>query len=110
MDQKNGLFKYNCLISLNYSLHTRENEKTKLLIAEQHQHVVEKEAETERRKAVIEAEKVAQVARITFDQKIMEKESMKKISEIEGMIELLLPVFELSKNKWLSHGQPGYNF
>lgn len=30
-----------------------EAEKTKLLIAEQRQHVVEKEAETERRRAVI---------------------------------------------------------
>lgn len=31
----------------------REAEKTKLLIANQHQRVVEKEAETERKKAVI---------------------------------------------------------
>ncbi|XP_072038530.1 erlin-2-like [Amphiura filiformis] len=74
-------------IRKNYEL--MENEKTKLLIAVQHQHVVEKEAETERRKAVIEAEKIAQVAGITYDQKIMEKESMKKISEIEDQTHLL---------------------
>lgn len=32
----------------------------------------------------IEAEKVAQVAEITYGQKVMEKETEKKISEIEG--------------------------
>uniref|UniRef100_A0AAV2MPS3 Uncharacterized protein n=1 Tax=Knipowitschia caucasica TaxID=637954 RepID=A0AAV2MPS3_KNICA len=60
-----------------------ESEKTKLLISQQTQKVVEKEAETERIKAVIEAEKVAQVAEIKFSQKVMEKETEKKISQIE---------------------------
>uniref|UniRef100_A0A6I8NVN2 Erlin n=1 Tax=Ornithorhynchus anatinus TaxID=9258 RepID=A0A6I8NVN2_ORNAN len=60
-----------------------EAEKTKLLIAAQKQKVVEKEAETERKKAVIEAEKTAQVAKIRFQQKVMEKETEKRISEIE---------------------------
>ncbi|KRX19368.1 Erlin-1 [Trichinella nelsoni] len=60
-----------------------EAEKTKLLIAEQHQKLVEKEAETERKRAIIEAEKVAQVAKIEYAQKILEKESLKKISELE---------------------------
>ncbi|XP_075714569.1 erlin-2 [Rhinoderma darwinii] len=69
------------MIRRNYEL--MESEKTKLLIAAQKQKVVEKEAETERKKAVIEAEKVAQVAEITFEQKVMEKETEKKISEIE---------------------------
>ena len=74
---------------LPFNIHQhRENEKTKLLIAEQHQKVVEKEAETERKKAVIEAEKLAQVARISYDQKIMEKESQKQISEIEDATHL----------------------
>ncbi|KAB0390943.1 hypothetical protein E2I00_011099, partial [Balaenoptera physalus] len=58
-------------------------QKTKLLIAAQKQKVVEKEAETERKKALIEAEKVAQVAEITYGQKVMEKETEKRISEIE---------------------------
>ena len=31
-----------------------------------------------------EAEKVASVSKIQFEQKIMEKESLKKMSEIEG--------------------------
>uniref|UniRef100_A0A803V5C6 Erlin-1 n=1 Tax=Ficedula albicollis TaxID=59894 RepID=A0A803V5C6_FICAL len=61
-----------------------EAEKTKLLIAAQRQKVVEKEAETDRKKALIEAEKAAQVARIHYQQKIMEKETEKRISEIEG--------------------------
>ena len=38
-----------------------EAEKTKLLISTQKQKVIEKDAETERKKAVIEAEKEAQV-------------------------------------------------
>lgn len=68
-------------IRRNYEL--MESEKTKLLIAAQKQKVVEKEAETERKKAVIEAEKVAQVAQIKYGQKVMEKETEKQISEIE---------------------------
>lgn len=61
-----------------------EAEKTKLLIVGEHQKVVEKDAETERKKAVIEAEKEAQVAKIHYEQKVMEKESIKKMSIIEG--------------------------
>ncbi|NWU24559.1 ERLN2 protein, partial [Dyaphorophyia castanea] len=67
-------------IRRNYEL--MESEKTKLLIAAQKQKVVEKEAETERKKALIEAEKIAQVAEITYGQKVMEKETEKRISEI----------------------------
>lgn len=47
-----------------------EAEKTKLLISVQRQKVVEKDAETERKKAIIEAEKNAQVAKIQHEQKI----------------------------------------
>ncbi|CAG4960145.1 unnamed protein product [Parnassius apollo] len=71
-------------IRKNYEL--MESEKSKLLIAAQHQKVVEKEAETARRKAVIEAEKEAQVAKIQYEQKIMEKESLQKIELIEDNI------------------------
>ncbi|XP_077180288.1 erlin-1-like [Paroedura picta] len=60
-----------------------ETEKTKLLIATEKQKVVEKEAETERRRALIEAEKVAQVAKIQYQQKIMETLIGKRISELE---------------------------
>uniref|UniRef100_A0A1B6D714 Band 7 domain-containing protein n=1 Tax=Clastoptera arizonana TaxID=38151 RepID=A0A1B6D714_9HEMI len=68
-------------IRKNYEL--MEGEKTKLLISMEHQKVVEKDAETARKKAVIEAEKEAQVAKIQFNQKIMEKESLQKMAEIE---------------------------
>ncbi|XP_075233399.1 erlin-1-like isoform X2 [Lycorma delicatula] len=68
-------------IRKNYEL--MEGEKTKLLISTHHQKVVEKDAETERKKAIIEAEKEAQVAKIQFEQKIMEKESLQRIAQIE---------------------------
>nr|CAH0109846.1 unnamed protein product [Daphnia galeata] len=71
-------------IRKNYEL--VEAEKTKLLIAREYQKVVEKDAETERKKAVIEAEKEAQVAKINFEQKVMEKESIKTMSIIEDEI------------------------
>ncbi|GAA6080095.1 erlin-2, partial [Tachysurus ichikawai] len=70
-------------IRRNYEL--METERTKLLVAAQTQKVVEKEAETERKRALIEAEKIAQVSEIKFGQKVMEKQTEKKISEIEGM-------------------------
>ncbi|XP_075245625.1 erlin-1-like [Convolutriloba macropyga] len=64
---------------------TMEAEKTKLLISVEKQKVVEKEAETERKKAIIEAEKNAQVNKIQWDQKIMQQESEKRIAEIQDM-------------------------
>lgn len=48
--------------------------------------MVEKEAETARRKSIIEAEKEAQVAKIYYEQKIMEKESLQKMEIIEDSI------------------------
>ena len=54
------------------------------MIAREYQKVVEKESETERKKAVIQAEKEAQVAKINYEQKVMEKESHKTMSIIEG--------------------------
>ena len=50
--------------------------------------MVEKEAETERKRAIIEAEKQAEVARIQYQQKILEKESLRKMSEIEDLTHL----------------------
>uniref|UniRef100_A0A8D3E153 Erlin-1 n=1 Tax=Scophthalmus maximus TaxID=52904 RepID=A0A8D3E153_SCOMX len=69
--------------SIRRNFELMEAEKTRLLITAQTQKVVEKEAETERKKAIIEAQKMAQVAQIHFQQKVMEKETEKKISEIE---------------------------
>lgn len=50
--------------------------------------VVEKDAETERKKAIIEAEKVAFVAKIQYEQKVMEKESLQRIANIEDEMHL----------------------
>jgi len=55
------------------------------LIATEKQKVIEKEAETERKRAIIEAQKQAEVANITYNQRIMEKDSQRKMSEIDGL-------------------------
>lgn len=73
-------------IRKNYEL--MEGEKTKLLISTQRQKVVEKEAETERKKAIIEAEKEAYVAKIQYERLIHEKESNQKMSQIDDEIHL----------------------
>uniref|UniRef100_A0A5K3F585 PHB domain-containing protein n=1 Tax=Mesocestoides corti TaxID=53468 RepID=A0A5K3F585_MESCO len=64
-----------------------EAEKTKLLIAEQRQRVVEKEAETERRRAVIEAEKAAEVAAIEWRMRLAAKENEQAMAAIEDSIQ-----------------------
>lgn len=51
---------------------------------------MEKDAETERKKAIIQAEKEAQVSKIQFDQKILEKESLQRMSQIEGKFDIKL--------------------
>ncbi|KAH7435418.1 hypothetical protein KP509_06G064100 [Ceratopteris richardii] len=63
-----------------------EEERTKVLIATEMQKVVEKEAETLKKKAVTEAEKDAQVSMIYMNQKVNEKESIKRQQEIENEI------------------------
>jgi len=73
-------------IRKNYEL--MESEKTKLLISTQKQKVIEKDAETDRKKAVIEAEKEAQVAKIKYEQNILEKESMQKMETINDLMHL----------------------
>merc|ERR1719219_285139 len=73
-------------IRKNYEL--MEAEKTKLLISTQRQKVIEKDAETERKKAVIEAEKEAQVAKIKYEQNILEKESFATMEKITDSIHL----------------------
>merc|ERR1712179_225593 len=73
-------------IRKNYEL--MESEKTKLLISTQRQKVIEKDAETERKKAVIEAEKEAQVAKIKYEQNILEKKSIETMEKITDTIHL----------------------
>ena len=81
---------------------TMEQEKTQLMITTAHQQVVEKEAETDRRRAVIEAEKAAQVAKIQYEQKILGKESEKRISEIEAEMHLARERSLADANKYKS--------
>ncbi|KAL1497899.1 hypothetical protein ABEB36_008781 [Hypothenemus hampei] len=73
-------------IRKNYEL--MEGEKTKLLISIQHQKVVEKDAETDRKRAIIEAEKEASVGKIQYNQKIAEKESLQRMAQIDDEIHL----------------------
>ena len=72
------------------------------MITTAHQQVVEKEAETDRRRAVIEAEKLAQVARIQYEQKILGKESEKRIAEIEAEMHLARERSLADANKYKS--------
>lgn len=60
-----------------------EAEKTKFLIVQERQKVVEKEAETERKRAVIEAEKKAEVAAIEWRSRLAAKENERKVSAVE---------------------------
>jgi len=60
-----------------------EGEKTKLLVSIEAQKLAEKEAETEKKKATIEAEKVAAVSKIKMEQQVMEKESQKQMKKLE---------------------------
>jgi len=54
------------------------------MIAEQHQKVVEKQAETDRKKAIIEAEKQAAIETIQSQAKVKEKESMQTRASIDS--------------------------
>jgi len=63
-----------------------EVEKTKLLIAQQAQRVVEVEAETEKLVAQISARKSADVANITLGKQLMEREAQRRLSAIDNEI------------------------
>merc|ERR1719474_1510548 len=71
-------------IRKNYEL--MESEKTKLLISTQRQKVIEKEAETERKRAIIQAEKEAKIAEIKNQQQIDAQLAEKEIQRIEDEI------------------------
>jgi len=73
-------------IRLNYE--QMEAEKTKLLIATQAQKVAEKEAQTERKRAIIEAEKNAAVSKINNEKAVSEKESRAQMSTIEDEVHM----------------------
>ncbi|KAM3706908.1 hypothetical protein ACJW31_03G186100 [Castanea mollissima] len=72
--------------SIRRNFEQMEEERTKVLIAIEKQRVVEKEAETNKKMAISEAEKVANVSKILMEQKLMEKDSVRKQQEIENQI------------------------
>ncbi|CAH9096638.1 unnamed protein product [Cuscuta epithymum] len=65
-----------------------EEERTKVLIAVEKQRVSEKEAETQKKIAISEAEKNAHVSKIQMEQKLMEKDSSRKQEEISNAMYL----------------------
>ncbi|CAF1401462.1 unnamed protein product [Adineta steineri] len=79
-----------------------EEEKTQYMITTAHQRVVEKEGETDRRRAVIEAEKLAAVSKIQYEQKILGKQSEKRIAEIEAEMHLAKERSLADANKYQS--------
>ncbi|XP_022131471.1 erlin-2-B [Momordica charantia] len=74
--------------SIRKNFEDMEVERTKVLIAIERQRVVEKEAETNKKMAISEAEKNANVSRILMEQKLMEKESARRQQEIDNQIYL----------------------
>ncbi|CAM6127637.1 unnamed protein product [Calypogeia fissa] len=68
-------------IARNYEI--MEEERTKVMIAVEKQKVAEKEAETEKKRAITDAESKAGVSRILMEQRIMEKESLRLQQQIE---------------------------
>ncbi|XP_027098079.1 erlin-1 [Coffea eugenioides] len=72
--------------SIRRNFEQMEEERTKVLIAMERQKVAEKEAETQKKVAISEAEKYAHVSKIQMEQKLMEKESTRKQEEIANAI------------------------
>ncbi|XP_043704428.1 erlin-2-B-like isoform X1 [Telopea speciosissima] len=72
--------------SIKRNFEQMEEERTKVLIAVEKQRVAEKEAETQKKMALTEAEKNAQVSRILMEQKLMEKDSARMQQEIENQM------------------------
>ncbi|XP_040572055.1 erlin-1 [Lepeophtheirus salmonis] len=94
-------------IRKNYEL--MESEKTKLLISVQRQKVVEKEAETDRKKAVIEAEKESIVAKIKLEKQILEKESEQKMAHIQDSMHLAKEKFKADAEFYKIHKEAESN-
>jgi hypothetical protein len=65
-----------------------EAQKTQLMIAIERQRVVEKEEETERKRAVISAQRKAEVSAIAKQQEIAEQEAAQNVSAIKDAMHL----------------------
>ncbi|XP_044488196.1 erlin-1-like [Mangifera indica] len=74
--------------SIRQNFEQMEEERTKVLIAIERQKVAEKEAETDKKMAISEAEKNSNVSKILMEQKLMERESARRQEEIENQMYL----------------------
>ncbi|KAL8150213.1 hypothetical protein V2J09_020021 [Rumex salicifolius] len=74
--------------SIRQNFEQMEEERTKAFIAIEKQKVAEKEAETQKKMAISEAEKNANVSKIIMEQKLRERESTKRMQQIENEIYL----------------------
>ncbi|PIN11124.1 Prohibitin-related membrane protease subunit [Handroanthus impetiginosus] len=74
--------------SIRRNFQQMEEERTKVLIAMEKQRVAEKEAETQKKIAISEAEKNAHVSKIQMEQKLMEKDSARRQEEISNAMYL----------------------
>ncbi|GFP88714.1 erlin-2-b [Phtheirospermum japonicum] len=74
--------------SIRRNFEQMEEERTKVLIAMEKQRVSEKEAETHKKIAISEAEKYAHVSKIQMEQKLMEKDSLRRQEEIANSMYL----------------------
>lgn len=63
-----------------------EAERTKLSVAEHTQRLVEKQAETERKRALIEAEKLAAVEKVQLERELRQKENEQQKANIENQM------------------------
>jgi len=64
-----------------------EGERTKLMVAEQTQRLVEKQAETDRKRALIEAQTLADVEAVELERELKAKQNAAKIEAIDNEIE-----------------------
>ena len=74
--------------SIRANYESMEAEKTKLLISREIQHVVELEAQTEKMRSVINAQREADVSEIAMQREIAEKEARKLIAQLEDSVHL----------------------
>lgn len=69
-------------IKINYE--AIESERTKFQVAEQTQRLVERQAETERKRALIEAQKLAEVEAVRLERDLKTKQNEQKLAEISN--------------------------
>ncbi|XP_028778171.1 erlin-2-B-like [Neltuma alba] len=74
--------------SIRRNFEQTEEERSKVLVVTERQKVAEKEAETAKKVAIIEAEKNANVSKILMEQKLAEKEASGRQQQLENRMHL----------------------